>query len=433
MIDLCLINPPHPYLVSPHAQAPLGLLYVAGAVEREGFDVRIANLAGLQEGGSFVIPEARVYGLTGTHLDVESVTLIARFLKTREPNCRVVLGGPIVMSESELPWRLIDTVFQGEAEGHVAEIMDTPKGVVACRPLASKDLPQPARHLWPGPFGGNVFIERQNFFGAGSTTIMSSRGCPHDCAFCASARLRTLGGNVKGAHAVRLYPPDSVIAEMEECVQRFGVRQFRFSDEFFTVSRDHVHAICAGIRKSVVLGYGHDIAWRASAAVKPHDLDTFRHMAEAGCREVAFGVETADPVVLRAITRKGTVDEAYAALAIAKKAGLRTRALMMTGLPFETGATFWHNLEFFAKAEFDALALAIFTPFPGCEIFRNPTKFKCEILPGMSAKTVCLFNRNGSVNSNPRIRIEGMSDEAFTEHIQRTVMAAEATGRLGKG
>jgi len=73
------------------------------------------------------------------------------------------------------------------------------------------------------------------------------------------------------------------------------------------------------------------------------------------------------------------------------------------------------------------------TPFPGCEIFRNPTKFKCEILPGMSAKTVCLFNRNGSVNSNPRIRIEGMSDEAFTEHIQRTVMAAEATGRLGKG
>jgi len=425
MTDLCLINPPQPYLVSPNAQAPLGLLYVAAAAEREGLDVRIVNLAGLPEGEPFVIPAASVYGLTGTHLDVPSVNAIIAFLKTRDATCRVVVGGPISMSEGDLTLGLIDTVFHGEAEGHVAEIMDTPARSVQCRAMDAADLPRPARHLWPGPFGGNVFIERKNFFGAGSTTIMSSRGCPHDCAFCASAALCK--------RQVKLYPVAGVIAEMEECVQRYGVRQFRFSDEFFTVNRDHVHSICTGIRKSAILGYGHDIAWRASVAVKPHDLDTFRHMAEAGCREVAFGIETADPVVLDAITKKGTVEDAYAALATAKKAGLKTRALMMTGLPFETEATFWHNLKFFANAQFDALALAIFTPFPGCRIARDPQKFKCEILSDMVGKSVCLFNRNGTINSKPRIRINGMDDAAFGNHIAKAITAARATQRLGKG
>jgi len=425
--DLCLINPPRPYLVNPHAQAPLGLLYVAAAVERAGYTVRIANLAG-QKHASLrnVPPTAKVYGITGTHLDLVMVKALASHLKRVDYKCRIVVGGPISMS-NEVHCDDIDAVFQGEADGCAELIMtDSDKRTITCGSPPEPDvIGMPARHLWPGPFGGNVFIGQQNYQGGGSTTIMSSRGCPHSCAFCASAALCNRN--------VRLYEPASVVAEMEECVTRYGVSQFRFSDEFFTANRDHVHSICTEIRNSPTLGYGHDIAWRASVAVKPHSLDMFRHMADAGCREVAFGVETADPDVLYSITRKGTVDDAYAALATAKKAGLKTRALMMTGLPGETAKTFWHNLKFFADAQFDALALAVFTPFPGCEIARNPKKFNCEILPEQTRQSVCLYARDGTINANPRIRIEGMSDADFHEHIERTITAARSTGRLGKG
>jgi tRNA A37 methylthiotransferase MiaB len=167
--------------------------------------------------------------------------------------------------------------------------------------------------------------------------------------------------------------------------------------------------------------------------VKPHDYEIFKHMAKAGCREVAFGVETADPSVLNLITSKGTVDDAYNALRVAKQAGLNTRALMMVGLPGETRDTFWYNLEFFAKAKFDALALAVFTPFPGCEIANNPAKFGCVLLPERGHTSVCLFSPTGEIDATPRISIPNMSDTEFRTHISNTIMAALATNKIGRG
>ncbi len=424
--DLCLINPPRPDLVNPHAQAPLGILYLAAVAEQAGHCVAVMNLAGAgMEPESWRLPEAIVYGITGTFLDVETVNVLATEIKRRsKPGVRVIVGGPIVLSAAELNSEVIDTIVYGEAEDRIGRLCE---GARESRPVeAIKNLdalPFPARHLWSGPIGGNVFLGGTNYFGGGSATLLTSRGCPMACAFCAGPAL--------ASRKVRFRSAESVVAEMELCVQDFGIRQFRFSDEFFTCNPAHVEGICGEILRSDVLWNGDGCAWRVSIGVKPHDVNTFKLMRAAGCREVALGVESADPRVLEVLNKRQSPEDALAALTAARIAGLKTRALMMCGTPGERPETLRHNLTFLRTAPFDALAMMIFTPIPGSAIATDPGRYGCRIVS--PNRSLCLYGPDGRADISPTISVEGMSEEALCGQVAATIRAAERTGKLGGG
>jgi len=431
--DLCLINPPKPYLVNPHAQAPLGLLYLAATAETNGVWVRIANLAGAgMEACAWPIPRANIYGITGTYLDVEAVNAVARAIKARYGSDRhVMVGGPIALSANELDRDAIDLVVVGEGEGVVQSITSDDgwnyhDSYICGAPADVNALALPARHLWPGPFGGNVFIGGTNYFGGGSATLLTSRGCPYSCAFCAGPALRA---SVK----VRFREPGSVVAEMESLVVDYGVRQYRLSDEHFTCRREHVEAVCAGIRASAILQHGAGLAWRASIAVNPHDLELFGTLRSAGCREVALGVESADPVVLNLIARKGDPFDAREALKNARTAGLRTKALLMVGLPGTLPITGRLNAEFIRADVADAIAITAFTPIPGCAIARDPEKYGCRLISERVKRSLCAYGPDGLNAIEPAIEIDGMPDAEFARQMRETIAAASGAGLLGKG
>lgn len=428
MIDLCLIVPPQPWLVQPHAQAPLGILYVAAAAERAGYEVRVRNLAGDSlDPTTWRWPEARVYGVTGTCLDIEATNAIAREVTQRDPEARVIVGGPISLSADELDRSAIETVVHGEGEVSIVDLLGVLGGPpdVHGQPVDVNKMPYPARHLWSGPFGGGVFIGGREYFGGGSATLLTTRGCPFACAFCAGPAL--------ASRKVRFRDPASVVVEMEELVHDYGVRQFRLSDEFFTCKRSHVEGVCSGIRASDILGHGRGIAWRASVGVNPHDPELWETMRSAGCREVALGVETADPAVLALLTNKGKVEDAYEAIRNARGAGLGTRALMMAGLPGETPESLRHNLRFLAEAGADAFACTIFTPLPGSAIYREPGRFGCRPIPERRHRSVCLFGPDGRRQIEPTIEVETMSLDEHARLVEMFVHAVQATGRVGKG
>lgn len=425
--DLCMINPPCTDLVNPLAQVPLGLMYLAAVAERDGLDVTLLNLAGQPPNvGVWRIPLAKVYGITGTFLQIGIVNALANELKRRNHRARVIVGGPISISRQELDMDAIDTVVFGEGESVITDLVRYPgQRFVESAPANVNALPFPARHLWPGPFGGNVFIGGRNYFGGGTATFLTTRGCPYSCAFCAGPSLVS--------RKVRYRNPDSVLEEMERTVRDYGVRQFRLSDEHFTVRRSHVSGVCGLIRKSEILGHGRGIAWRASIAVNPHDPDIFRELADSGCREVAFGVESMDADVLSRITHKCKPEDSITALTNAHAAGLKTRALMMVGLPYETEKTARLNVEFIEAGHFDAVAVTVFTPVPGCDIQRNPAAYDCEIIPEQSHRSLCVYGPDGKNAVTPTIRIPGMSVEKHAEGMARVIEAAERAGTLGKG
>lgn len=426
MVDLCMLNMPHPWQVSPHSQAPVGLLYVAAAAEAAGFDVRVRNLAGAgMDAENWRIPTARAYGLSGTYLDVPAINAVAAHLKRRQPDCRVIAGGPVFLSEPELSGD-VDTVVCGEAEGVIADLLrDKAPRIVRGHPVDVNAVPEPARHLWAGPFGGHIFAHRETYFGGGSATLLSSRGCPYSCAFCASPSLM--------ARRVRCRDPKSVVAEMERLAVDYGVRQFRFSDEFLTARRQHVSGVCDEIRHSSVLNGRNGGAWRCSIGAIPHNLELFSMMAASGCREVSIGVESADPIVLEKLTTKTTTDDCRVALHNAQTAGLKTRALMMTGLPGERSETIDLMKCFVDTASYNQLSIGVFAPVPGCAIRDRPGDFGASLILERDRGGFYLYGPDGANPIEPTIDIDSLTRAEHTEVMNNIVAMVKDSGKVGKG
>lgn len=427
MLDLCLINPPHPFLSTPDAQAPIGLLYVAGAAQAAGLSVAICDLAAARLRPLPELPEARCYGITGTFLDGAAINVVATEAKIRSGGrARVIVGGPVSLTPERLDASVVDTVVFGEAEADISRLATEDVGPrFRCAKADVKAVPWPARRLWPGKLGGTIFW-KGDYFDGGSTTILSSRGCPWNCAFCAGPRLN--GGKV------RWREPEDVVAEMENCVRDFGIRQFRFSDENLTCRREHIEGLCEAIGRSDILGRGEGIAWRASLTVRPNDPGLWRMMRAAGCREVSFGVESADPAVLERLNcKKGTVEDSMTALRNARAAGLVARALMMIGTPGERRETAVLNLEFLTRGEYDVAAVAVFHPLPGCAVAEAPERFGCRLRWTPSDTSVCLYGPNGRNRIEPTIEVEGLTVEELRHQMRLVVDMAERLGTVGKG
>lgn len=367
---VCLINPPHPYLKQPTAQAPLGLLYVAAALKNKNIAVEILDVGDKYYKDSFQIPEADLYGITGTVLDRVSCIETSAKIKKQYPKTKVVIGGPISLTPQYLNSEFIDTVLQGEGEYSILDVIrDFPKLKALYKAERIKNLdvlPFPARDMIKN-LGGNIFAYNKNYQEGGSTVLITSRGCPFNCAFCASPGIWN--------RKVYFRSIENVIEEIDEVIGQFGITQLRFSDDTLTLNSSRINELSDSLRKRHVI-------WRASVRVKPNSVDMFKMMYAGGCREVSFGVESADPNVLDVLCKGTTVADNYNGIVNAKKAGMVVRILFMIGTPGETADTVKLNINFLEKVKnyYDTIALTNFIPIPGSAIAKNPDKFNCKII-----------------------------------------------------
>lgn len=427
MNGIHLVNPPHPYLRQPKAQAPLGLLYVASAARERDIDVGFSDLSDRNYRDDFDdIPEASLYGITGTILDKTPCHVVAKFLKKRDRRCRIVIGGPITLSPHHIDRSLFDATVAGEGERVIIDIVrDFPRLKMQYRGARIEDLdnlPFPARDLLDGQLGGDVFANRKNYHEGGSTTFVTSRGCPYGCVYCASPKL--------WGRKVAYRSPENITQEIDEVVTRYGVKQFRFSDDNVTTNKIHLTRLCRHLE-------GKEIAWRASIRVKPNNIEMFRMMKRGGCTEVCFGIESGDPHILHVLNKKATVGDNYEAIVNAKEAGLAVRILFMCGVPGETVDSPARNIRFLesVKDHYDTMALTNFVPLPGCLVAEQPTKCGCEILDDDVDKfNLCFFGPDGQQNELPNlVRPVGLTVEQLTDNKRRMVEYFLSTGKDNRG
>lgn len=425
--SLCLINPPHPYLTQPKAQAPLGLLYIAASVRKKGYPVSYLDLSDRKVADITPkdIPEADIYGLTGTMLDAEACNLMAWKLKENDPKCKVIIGGPVTITSHLINDKYIDSIVSGEGEFVIFDVLDDYPNVkplyMAKRILNLDTVPFPARDLIDGKLGGDVFVGRKSHYGNESTVFCTSRGCPFNCAFCASPYIWNRKVTYRSAHNIAL--------EMMDVVEKFGVRQFRFSDDNLTTDVKRLYDLCDRMK-------GWDIAWRASIRVRPRMLKMFKKMKEAGCVEVCFGIESFDDTVLMVLNKSAKSWENVEAIENAKAAGLDVRVLMMTGTPGESVATTDINIKYLEKlkGKFDALAVTNFAPLPGTAVAKDPFKHRCEIMnEDVENMNLCLYGPEGMNEWKTLIRPFGMTIEELEKSKAKMLEYVIATGKSNHG
>lgn len=193
------------------------------------------------------------------------------------------------------------------------------------------------------------------------TTIVTNRGCPHSCIYC-------LAPIVSGKKN-RYRSTDNVVAEIEECVHKYGISNFLFRSDLFTQNKKWVIELCQKIIERKL-----DIQWASNSRVDCINAEMLDWMKKAGCWIIAFGVESGNAEILEKIKKKATVEQAREAVALCREAGIRSSIYLLMGLPWDTPQTLDDNVTLAKEIEPDFVEIFYSYPFPGTELHRIATE-----------------------------------------------------------
>ena len=369
-----LVNPFYPIDESP--SPPLGLSFIAAALEAAGVEVKILDYVVFPYSRSLLEADIKsfkpaIVGLTAVTMTFDNAMTVVKDAKIIDPGIIAVMGGPHVTfraAETLEENPELDGIVLGEGEETIAELVraieknrdwNSIKGLVFKngteivhtghkKPGIDIDsLPLPARHLLP--------LGRYRALNL-SISMTTSRGCPFKCIFC-------VGRKMVGAK-VRYRDPVKVVDEMES-LAAYGFSQINLADDLFTANAGHCTAVC-----DEILNRGLHVKWTSFARVDTVSLEVLKKMRAAGCTAVSFGVETGSAAILKTIRKGITLDQVVDAVKLCTKAGLQPYASFILGLPGETEKTLKETLAFGNRLEELGVSYGfhLLAPFPGTEV-----------------------------------------------------------------
>lgn len=210
-------------------------------------------------------------------------------------------------------------------------------------------LPFPARHL----LKNEIYVSPET--GNPIAVVHGNRGCPAKCVFCPAGSLTD--------YTVRQRDTGRIVEELKECVERFGVREFLFHGDTFTINKRWLLDLCQKIQDAKL-----DIRWGCNSRVDTMDDERAQAMKAAGCWVVAFGIETGDDEMLKHMKKGATTAQARDAVACVKRNGLRVHTFFVIGLPWETKETLDRTYAFIQELDPDFFDFNVATPLPGTEL-----------------------------------------------------------------
>ena len=375
-MKVLLVNPPQP---TKYAQPPMGLAIIAAVLEREGHQVNILDANALRLQPEEVVsqaPDADVVGLTAMTPTINAAIRIARHLKQANPDLTTILGGPHAMllpEETLATAPEIDVIVRGEGEKTFIELLQALEGdqrldsvsdisyrrngeVISTPTTVTHvdldSLPFLAYHLLPlkkykpEPPHGRAFP-----FAA----IITSRGCPYQCAYCSKP---VFGSNFRGQS------PERVVDEIAYHQKEFGIKEFAFYDDVFTLNKERAYAIADEIIKR-----GLKICWSCETRVDLVDTELLHHIKQAGCYCIAYGIESGSPEILNTLNKGITLEQVEEAVRLSQEVGLQTIGYFMIGSPGETPETIRQTIEFAKKLKLDFVQFTVTIPFPGTKLY----------------------------------------------------------------
>ncbi len=324
-----------------------------------------------------------VVGITCNSGAMDTVRLLSKKLKVE--GLPVILGGshPSVLPEQSLNYTGADFAITGEGEAALLELMyslESGRNFHDIKSLAWRDgssiKVNPRAELIHDidmlPIPDRSLIDRNQYFGE---VILTGRGCPFNCAYCASrniwgkrARLRSVGSVIEELlilkkQATEYHPPalnDSVQRE-----DRPGHWVVKVLDDTFTVIRKRTFELLDQIIQNGLNCFEYTGGVRADTL----DETLALKMRQANFRRVTLGVESGSPRILEMIRKGETNEDVKRAFKVLKNAGIKTHAFFMIGLPDETPQDIELTKELILEIQPDHVEINMVTPYPGTDLF----------------------------------------------------------------
>jgi radical SAM superfamily enzyme YgiQ (UPF0313 family) len=240
------------------------------------------------------------------------------------------------MGEGELPFaKLLLDIKNYKPEVEIAEDIDT--------------LPFPARHLINNSLYHSVLGK-----GKRMTGLCSSRGCPFSCVFCHQPHY---------GKKWRARSAENVVAEIEECIN-LGIGEIEIYDDTFTYDRQRVIDICLDMLRKKL-----KIDWAIRTRVDRVDKEMLQIMAKAGCKRINYGIESANPEVLKMLRKGITPEQSEEAVRMTKESGIEVQAYFMIGSPRETREQILNTIAFANRLNPDYCYYSITSPCPATLLY----------------------------------------------------------------
>jgi anaerobic magnesium-protoporphyrin IX monomethyl ester cyclase len=360
-------------------RTPTNLALLASYIRQHGHVPRIVDLdiegGTLEEIARLILAnDPQVIGVTCLTPRFPITMDIIAACKQINPAVIAVIGGPhvtglpqyalkdpmvdygVVGEGEEAFLELINNLAAGKPVDSVANLIHRHNGAVKVNPvrpfIADLDaLPFPAWDL----LKLEHYVDPA-FYQGPHLGLMSARGCPFDCYFCAS--------RVVWGRRVRYRSPANMIAEIDEAIGVYGIREFMFYDDTFTLNRKRIMEFC-----DIVIQRRFDIRFYAQVRVDTIDVDMVKKLKAAGCFAVAIGVESGNDRILKTMGKTLTKEQIRHGCQVLKAANMPFLASYIIGHPGDTHETIRQTIDFANELDADQSKFLIATPYPGTRFF----------------------------------------------------------------
>ena len=383
--EVCLVIPPSEFLLDDRVFPSLGVLKVAAALEAAGHAVHILDLSGVANYLDVIenaIAEANYYavGITATTPQLPAVFKIRDRLRSLQPKLRLILGGAHValsyagrkqeQKASQIGGRAslavqtleanFDVLCAGDGEVTIFEALrenppkfingDDNKSNLFLTDELYETTPPPARHLI------DLSTYKYSIEGFPATSLIAQLGCPFACGFC--------GGRFSPSlRVIRTRSHESIIEEISSLYDQYGYTGFMFYDDELNVNKK-ITALMAGL-VDLQKERGVEFRFRGFIKAELFNEEQAEWMFRAGFRWLLCGFEAADPRILVNIQKRATRDDNTRAVEIARKYGLKIKALMSCGHPGESYNTIQAARDWLIEMKIDDFDCTVITPYPG--------------------------------------------------------------------
>ena len=366
---------------------PFYLAYTAALLEKNDHDVFVIDAIPLNMTKNEFIEKTMEYDPdvilfeTSTPTFNYDIQLVDELKKLK--NFTIVLTGSHVTTypeESLKKCKNIDYIFKNEYELNFNEFikafsngkgvdkipgigfMNNEKMIVNETELTPLEkLPIPARQYFPTNDYCNLSLYREGVCLSDPSMIMHiSRGCPFRCDFCLWVQVMYKDSG----H--RTFPLEHIFNEIEDAMDRFGIKAIYFDDDIFTGNKKFVLQFCEEMKKRKL-----GIEWSVMGDAMITDEEMINTMADAGCIGFKFGVESGNKEVLKNIQKPINFDKVKRVATTCAKRGIKSHATFSFGLSGDTRASMEDTMKFACELDVDSVQFSISTPFPGTRYYKK--------------------------------------------------------------
>ncbi len=355
---------------------PLNLLYTAAVLRKEGFTVSLIDANGFNLSFSEVINIADNFKpeiiISRIGFDTQKQDLaFLKELKIRY-NSKLILRNKIISDVDWLKKQLlteytfIDIFVNFEMDDIIVDIIKNINNPEKIRGISYKKddeiittekaeiikdldkIPFPAYDMLP-----NLKPYHTGVLDSPFATVITSRGCPYQCTFCAYARM---GHRFRSA--------ENVVAELEWLKKDMGLNSFLFFDDLIGLKKDvFMETLELMIKKKL------NLKWVSCTRANLIHDDMLKLMKKAGCEEMALGIESGSEKILKDIHKGITLNDIRRAAKLLHKNKILFYGMAILGLPGETRETINETIKFIKEVDPFYTQFTFATPFPNTEIF----------------------------------------------------------------